>query len=128
MSKKGKDTMVYEIKDGTLHLIVEGLDKVWAFKSQLSIPLTHITAVRVDAEIVKGWWHGLRMPGTSIPHVITAGTFYQDGKRVFYDIHAPEEAVVLSLDHETYDELVIEVENPTAFVRELRQALGSRAR
>jgi hypothetical protein len=120
--------MIHQIKDGTLHLTVEGLDKVWAFKSQLSIPLAHITGVRVDAEIVKGWWHGLRMPGTSIPHVITAGTFYQDGKRVFYDIHNPGEAVVLSLDHETYDELVIEVENPRAFSRELWLQLNALGR
>ena len=34
--------VIHEIKDGTLHLTVEGLDKIWAFKSQLSIPLTHI--------------------------------------------------------------------------------------
>lgn len=120
--------MVYEIKDGTLHLVVEGMDKVWAFKSRLSIPLTHITGVRVDSEIVKGWWHGLRLPGTSIPHVITAGTFYQDGKRVFYDIHAPEEVVVISLDHEKYDELVIEVEDPRAFSRELLQQLDALGR
>jgi hypothetical protein len=125
MSSKEGDTMTHEIKDGTLHLTVEGLDKIWALKSQLSIPLTHITAARVDSEIVKGWWHGFRVPGTSIPGVITAGTFYQDGKRVFWDIHHPAEAVVVSLDHERYDELVIEVENPGAFVGELRQALGS---
>ena len=117
--------MTHEIKNGTLHLTVEGVDKIWALKSQLSIPLTHITGVRVDSEIVKGWWHGFRVPGTSIPGVITAGTFYQDGKRVFWDIHHPAEAVVVSLDHETYDELVIEVENPEAFVGVLRQALGS---
>ena len=65
------------------------------------------------------------MPGTSIPGVITAGTFYQDGKRVFWDIHHPQEAVVLSLDHETYDELVIEVENPAAFVREVEEKTRS---
>jgi len=111
--------VTYEIKDGTLHLTVAGLDKIWAFKSQLSIPLTHITGIRVDSEIVKEWWHGLRLPGTSIPGVITAGTFYQDGKRVFWDVHHPEEAVILSLDHETYDELVIEVENPRELSREL---------
>jgi hypothetical protein len=115
--------MVYEIAGDTLHLHVEGLDKVWALKSQLSIPLRHITAIRVDDEIVKKWWHGIRLPGTHIPFVITAGTFYQDGKRVFWDIHNPREAVVLSLDHETYNELVIEVDDPAGFVREVEEKI-----
>jgi len=115
----------HEITGDTLHLTVEGMDKVWALKSQLSIPLRNITAVRLDGEIAKKWWHGLKMPGTSIPFVITAGTFYQDGKRVFWDIHHPQEAVVLSLDHETYDELVIEVEDPAAFVREVEEKTRS---
>lgn len=45
-----------EIVGDTLHLHVEGADKVFALKSQLSIPFEHINGVRVDAEIVSGWW------------------------------------------------------------------------
>jgi hypothetical protein len=120
--------MTHEIADGALHLYVEGMDKVWAFKSQLTIPLEHIKAVRVDAEIVKHWWHGLKAPGVNIPYVITAGTYYQDGKRVFWDIHHPREAVVISLDHEDYNELVIEVEDPGAFVQEVQERMRAAGR
>jgi len=109
-----------EILGDVLVLHMEGMDKVWALKSELSLPLAHITGVRLDAEVVHQWWHGIKMPGTSIPGVITAGTFYQAGKRVFWDIHHPEQAVVISLDHERYDELVIEVENPGMFVANLQ--------
>ena len=113
-----------EIKDGILILHVEGADKIWALKSQLSIPLDHITAIRLDQEIANKWWHGLKLPGTNIPHVITAGTFYQDGKRVFWEIHHPKQAVVISLADETYNELVIQVENPEVFMLEIQQLLG----
>lgn len=113
-----------QIIDGTLHLHVEGMDKFWAFKSQLSIPLAHITDVRLDHDIVQGWWRGIKFPGSNIPGVITAGTFYQDGKRIFWDIHHPEQAVVISLNHESYDELVIQVENPEAFVSQLQESLS----
>jgi hypothetical protein len=109
-----------EIKDNVLILHVEGADKVWAFKSQLSVPLAHITAIRLDQELVNKWWHGIKFPGANIPHVITAGTFYQDGKRVFWDIHHPKQAVVISVADETYNELVIEVENPQMFVEEIQ--------
>jgi hypothetical protein len=113
-----------EIIDNILHLHVEGADKIWAFKSQLSISLEHITSIRVDEEIVKKFFHGLKVQGTAIPYVITAGTYYQDGKRVFWDIHHPKKAVVIALNHEKYNELVIEVENPESFMKEVQGKIG----
>jgi hypothetical protein len=112
-----------EITGDTLHLHVEGLDKLWAFKSELAIPLRHITSVRADAQATTKWFHGLKWPGTSVPGVITAGTFYHDGKRTFWDIHHPDKAVVITLADESYNELVIEVENPDAFVANLQQSI-----
>ncbi len=113
----------HEVIDGILHLEVEGMDKFFAFKSKLSIPLSHITGIRVDTEVVHQWWHGIRLPGSNIPGLLTAGTFYQHGKRIFWDIHHPEQTVIISLDHESYNELVIEVENPDAFVTEIQAKL-----
>jgi hypothetical protein len=104
----------------TLILHIEGIDKVWALKSQLTIPYEHITGVRIDTKIAKKWWHGFKAPGTQLPGVITAGTFYQDGKRVFWDVHHPEKSVIISLKDEKYAELVIEVENPDLFVTILK--------
>ena len=111
------------ILEGNLHLEVQGVDKLWALKSELVIPLAHISAVRTDSEIVHEWWHGFRFPGSNIPGLLTAGTFYQDGKRVFWDIHKPETAVVIELHDETYNELVIEVEQPEAVVSAISSAL-----
>jgi hypothetical protein len=47
-----------------------------------------------------------------VPEVITAGTFFQDGDRVFWDVHDPEKTVVIRLEDERYARLVIEVEDP----------------
>src|SRR4051794_13967000 len=103
---------------------VEGWDKLWALKSQLEIPSNHILAARADPEPARGWWHGLRLPGTQIPGLLTAGSFYESGGFVFYDVHDPERTVVIDLDHEHYRRLVIEVENPTEVVRQLRAAIA----
>jgi hypothetical protein len=104
------------ISSGNLVLHVRGADKLWAFKSSLEIPLAHISTIRADPAIAHSWWHGLRMPGTSIPGLLTAGTFYQDGKRVFWDVHNPENTVVIGLKDERYDELIVEVTDPKAAV------------
>jgi len=79
------------IAEGKLMLCVVGADKLWALKRSLEMPLVHIAGVRADAEVARGWWHGIRLPGTNVPGVITAGTFYQDGKRVFGMFIIPKE-------------------------------------
>jgi hypothetical protein len=111
------------ISDGKLSLHVRGADKLWAFKSSLEIPLAHIAGVQADSEVARGWWHGIRMPGTNLPGVITAGTFYQDGNRVFWDVHNPEKTIVINLHDERYNKLVVEVDDPQMAVSLIQAAL-----
>jgi hypothetical protein len=40
---------------------VEGLDKLWSFRSRLELPLAHVTAVEHDLELVGRWWHGVKV-------------------------------------------------------------------
>jgi hypothetical protein len=111
------------VAEGKLILRVRGADKLWAFKSSLEIPLVHIGGIRADPEAARGWYHGIRMPGTNVPGVITAGTFYQDGKRIFWDVHHPEKTIVIDLHDERYSELVVEVDDPDAAVELVKAAL-----
>ncbi|MGB8888019.1 MAG: hypothetical protein WCC87_14910 [Candidatus Korobacteraceae bacterium] len=104
------------ISEGKLLLHVHGADKLWALKSSLEIPLQHVAGIRADPEAARGWWHGLKLPGTNVPGVITAGTFYQDGKRVFWDVHDPEKTIVIDLHDERYNQLIVEVADPGAAV------------
>jgi hypothetical protein len=111
------------VSDGKLLLHVRGADKLWAFKSSLEIPLAHIVAIRTDPSVAHGWCHGIRLPGTNIPNVLTAGTFYQDGKRIFWDVHNPENTIVIELRDERYNELIIEVSDPAAAVVQVKASL-----
>jgi hypothetical protein len=111
------------ISGGNLVLNVRGADKLWAFKSSLEIPLQHVAGIRADPSVAHGWWHGWRLPGTAIPGVITAGTFYQDGKRVFWDVHNPDNTVVIELRDERYNQLVVEVDDPNGAIALLQTVL-----
>jgi hypothetical protein len=111
------------VAEGKLSAHVRGADKLWAFQSSLEIPLIHIAGVRADPEIARGWYHGIRSPGTNVPGVITAGTFYQDGKRVFWDVHHPEKTIVIDLHDERFSQLVVEVADPDAAVKLIQTAL-----
>lgn len=112
------------VAGGHLILQVRGADQLWALKSSLEIPLAHISEIRADPAIAHGWWHGLRMPGTNIPGVLTAGTFYQDGQRVFWDVHHPDNTIVIQLKDERYNELIVEVADPKAAVEMVKAALA----
>jgi hypothetical protein len=111
------------IQDDRVRFEVEGWDKLWTLKTALEIPLAHIVSVRADPEPARGWFHGLRLPGTEIPGLITAGTFYTRDGAVFFDIHDPAKAIVVELNHEHYKRLVLEVEDPEATVEELEAAI-----
>jgi len=116
------------VSDDRIHFDVEGIDRMWALRSQLEFPLSHIRSVRVDPEAAKGWWHGIRLWGSNIPGILTAGTFYQNGRVVFYDVHDPLRTIVIELDHEHYDRMVVEVEEPEVEAKKVEKAIGKSRR
>ena len=113
------------IADGKLLVNVRGVDKILSFKSSLEIPVEHIIGIRSDPAIAKEWWKGWRFPGTGIPGVITAGTYYKDGQRVFWDVHNPDKAVVINLRDETFDRLVVETEDPQIAISLVRNVIAN---
>ena len=114
------------IEDNRVIFDVLGMDKLWALRGRLEIPLTHITGAQHDPEQVGRWWHGWKLIGSDLPGVFAAGTFYYHGELVFWDVHDPERTVVVSLAHERYKKLIIEVEDPGAVVDMLQFAIRSR--
>jgi len=101
---------------------VRGLHKLWSFTSQLEIPVEHVTGVTADVDQVGRWWHGLKWVGTEVPGLFAAGTFHYHGETVFWDVRHLERTIIVSLEHELYRKLIIEVEDPAAAVAILRGA------
>ncbi len=91
---------------------VRGWDKFFAFKSSLEIPVQHITAVYPNPDIQINFLDSLKLLGTDVPKLFRAGTFYQNGETVFWDVRNTNNAIVVELNHEYFKKLVIEVENP----------------
>ena len=103
---------------------VEGLDKLWALRSRVEIPLTHIASAEFDPAQVGKWWHGFRLLGTDVAGLFAAGAFYYHGELVFWDVHDSNNTVIISLNHERYKKLIIEVEEPAGVVGRIRAALA----
>ena len=103
--EKNGDNFVFEIK---------GIHKLWALKSQLTIPVSHVVTAYPNTKSLN--WVGLRMPGTQIPGLITAGTFLASDGDIFCDVVNKEKAIMIELKDERYTKLIIEVENPEAAI------------
>lgn len=114
-----------QVENGKLVMHVLGADKLWALKSTLEIPVVHISGARADSSVAHGWWKGIKFPGTNIPGVITAGTFYQHGKRIFWDVHNPDKTIVIALHDDRFDELIVEVADPVEAVKLIQSALSA---
>lgn len=91
---------------------VQGLHKLWAFKSSLRIPIDNIKKAYQDLDAISKWWKGWRAPGTSVPFLITAGTYHLEGNKIFWDVVNKENTIIIDLDDADYQQLIIEVENP----------------
>lgn len=122
-----------QIANGILELRVRGLHKLWAFKDSIQIPLASIETVRADAARARAGPGGARNPGTSIPGVITAGTFNAGVNRTFWDVHNPDHAIGIKLRNpqdlfagieDRYDEFIVEVEDPAETVERINRALS----
>ena len=109
------DRVVFEVKE---------MDQLWSLQSRLEIPIAHIKAAQVDTNPAMGLFQGFKIVGTDIPYVFKAGTFYQDGGLVFWDISNPAHTIVVELDHERYQKLVIEVADPQAAVTLINDAVS----
>jgi hypothetical protein len=114
------------IEGENIHLEVLGADKFWAFKSQMTIPIAHVTKVTLDRDTTVSWLTSIRLLGTYVPGVITAGTFYEHRNLVFWDVHNADNTLRIELTHEQYAALYVEVEDPTESLELLNQAIGGR--
>ena len=126
VAKEEENMATVELTENALIVRVEGVDKFFAFKSQLEVPLSHVVGAEVDPLVVQEWgnlWKGVRIPGAHVPGLLAAGNFYQHGERVFWDVHDPQKAVTIRLADEQYARLVIEVEDPARTIAAIEEAV-----
>jgi len=108
-----------ERKNDNFVFEINGWHKLWALKSELVIPIENIIDAYSNEENLNWMW-ALRMPGTHIPGIITAGTYIQKDGTIFCDVVHRENSIVVELHDEFYKKLIIEVENPQSAIELLK--------
>ncbi len=101
------------------HLVVDvmGSERAMRLLSRLRVPLEHVQGAEADPEIEHTLWRGWRIPGVHLPGVR------------FYDVHGhPDKTIVIHLKDETYDRLIVEVQDPAEVVAKINDAVDASSR
>ena len=106
-----------EVHDDHLIVDVRGRQKALICLSRLRIPLEHVQSAEADPAIERTLWRGWRIPGVHLPGVR------------FYDVHGHyDKTIVIHLKDETYDRLIVEVQDPAEVVAKINDAVGALSR
>ena len=101
-----------EVHEDYIVVDIRGRDRVLRFLSRLQIPLDHVVRAEADPNIEWAVWRGWRVPGVHVPGVR------------FYDMHGRrDKTMVIWLKDESYDRLVVEVQDPTEVVAKINDAV-----
>jgi hypothetical protein len=98
------------------HLVIDvrGTEKAMKLLSSMRIPLAHVLGAEADPEIEHTLWRGWRIPGVHVPGVR------------FYDVHGHrEKTIVIRMKDETYDRIIVEVQDPAEVVAKINDAVGA---
>jgi len=112
-----------ELTPDTLIVHITGIDRLWALKSHLDIPLAHVVGAALAADEAKEWLHETHISGTHVPGMLSAGTFHHHGDRVFWDVHDPKKAIAIQLKDDKLARLVVEVDDPSATLAAISHAV-----
>jgi hypothetical protein len=117
------------IRGDRLNIMLSRWERLLAFRGDLSVPLARVRDVIAPATSHQKYvaldWRLLRMPGTAIPGVIQAGSYYRikDGWE-FYAVRRPSKSIVIELSGGRYKRLIIQVdgESPESAARRILTA------
>jgi hypothetical protein len=110
---------------------VHGWDKLHTMRSTLTVPLGHVTGVRMhppearfDEAIVDSW----RGVGTYVPGKLAAGTCFVSDGRAFFDVRDPARAIAIDVRSEAVQHIVVELsdEEPEHAVERIRRVIEQR--
>ncbi|MGJ3246504.1 MAG: hypothetical protein ACFE0I_10560 [Elainellaceae cyanobacterium] len=113
--------MQLELTPDYLNIHLTWYEQLLAFymAERIKIPLEKITNVSTGPP--EFTWRAVRLPGTSLPGVISAGTYYTHNGREFWYITS-QTCLTLIVEDEYFKRIVLTLENPGYWADQIQQA------
>jgi len=116
---------IVEVRGDTLVVNVKKRDKASMFIPTMKIPLDHVLGAEADPEIERKLWKAWVLRSS------TPGAYGGPDSEVrFYNPrhYLAHKAIVIRMKDESYERLVVEVEDPDDVVAQINQAVGASSR
>lgn len=112
------------ITSGDLVVEPKALDRLWALRKEVRIPLSAVTGATFDPNATS-MPKGIRAPGLGLPWK-WAGTFYRDQEKHFWNAAKGENTIVISAKDAEFDRVFVSVKDPRAVVDAINAAVAER--
>jgi hypothetical protein len=114
-----RNELKLEISNGKLKIDLEGLEKALAIKGGFEIPLQNI--LKAGTEAHRTGWEETRAPGTHLPGVTKAGTYYTPRGKEFWYV-TDKGVLVLELENESYKRIILSIDGNKEWAEKINQA------
>jgi hypothetical protein len=118
LSTAGRDLADVGFLGTDLVVTPKGLNKIWALRGRITIPKSCIRSAGVISgreNLPIGW----RWPGTALPGLILAGTYWKNKERSFYVLRDFDGVVLLELEGHKYARVGIQARDPLELVERI---------
>jgi hypothetical protein len=112
----------YEINKRTLEVKLNLLERIAALRWSVSVPLSAIRGATVDRGAVPDNL-GIRAPGTGLPGVVAAGTFFKNRDKQFVFWMAGDSVVVVELNGHKFQRLILGTQNADELEQKINRAV-----
>jgi hypothetical protein len=117
--------MRLSITNAKLSIEFEWYEQLWAVRTDrvMEIPLAHIRSVTTAEP--QSSWAALRAPGTFVPGIIKAGTYYTKQGKEFWYVSDDRNYLTLELADEPYQRVVLTIPDHRVWEDRINSELNS---
>lgn len=112
----------YELNQTYLEVHLNFLDRVSTLQPSFKVPLNDIRGATLDPGVIPSQL-GFRAPGTGLPWVIAAGTWFKNGDRQFVCWYRGHTPVVIELKNHKFARLILGSKDARELVDAINQSL-----
>ena len=116
--------MKISITKDSLKINFSTTKKILSMKGSFKIPLNHIQSI--TTELPKPTWKEIKAPGTFVPGLIKAGTYYTDTGKQFWYVTKGKGILNLELKNESYKRIVLGLDNNIHWAKKISDARFSK--
>ncbi|MGG6298074.1 hypothetical protein ACQ4M4_27080 [Leptolyngbya sp. AN02str] len=111
------------IAEHTLHITLTGWERLLAFHVSSTIQVALQSVTHASTTTPTPTWREIRAPGTLLPGVIRAGTYYTERGREFWYVTHLQSCLTLDVADQYYKRIVLTVDEPEHWRDRIRSSI-----